>query len=87
MHQFTEEYIFDESLGRQPYSFSIGVKELLFLTVIFSFGFFGFSLCFENVYFSQKDDKIDNLMLHDAEVSSIESIYYLEQIPEESSRS
>ena len=70
MTSVTEDYVFDESLGRYAYSFTLGLKEIMFLLIIFSFGFLGFSLCIEKVYATQNEDKINNVMIHDVEISS-----------------
>lgn len=70
MDQSIENYTFDENLGRYPYSFTLSLKELLFLGIIFFFGFCGFSVCVEKIY-AEKDsqEQIENVTIHNIEIS------------------
>ncbi|NNE27722.1 MAG: hypothetical protein HKN09_12830 [Saprospiraceae bacterium] len=78
MKNYNEEYLFDETLGRHAYSFSLGVKEVLFLSMILFFGFSGFSLCVEKIYASKTDKSIDNITIHQLEVEGQNSISYVD---------
>ncbi len=74
MNQNNEEYYFDESLGRQPYSFTLGLKELLFLGLMFFFGFCGFSVCVEKIYAQKSDNTIEDVTVHNIDISSVEPV-------------
>ena len=78
MENYNEEYFFDESLGRYAYSFSLGVKEVLFLGMILFFGFSGFSLCVEKIYASKTDKSIDNITIHQLELDAQEPLSYVD---------
>ena len=78
MENYNEEYIFDESLGRHAYSFTLGVKEVLFLGIIFFFGFSGFSLCVEKIYATKSDKSIDNITIHQLDVEGQDPISYID---------
>ena len=80
MENYNEEYLFDESLGRYAYSFTLGVKEVLFLGIIFFFGFSGFSLCVEKIYASKSDKSIDNITIHHLEMDGQNPVSYVDAV-------
>ena len=72
MNPITDEKLFDENLGRYPYTFSLGVKEFLFLSMIFFFGFCGFSVCVEKIYAQKSNKSIENITIHDIEITHLD---------------
>lgn len=71
MNQSNDNYIFDENLGREAYSFTLGLKEFLFLSLIFFFGFCGFSVCIDKIYAQKPDKSIKDITIHDIEITSL----------------
>ncbi|MBT8189835.1 MAG: hypothetical protein HKO89_07285 [Saprospiraceae bacterium] len=71
MNQSKDQYIFDEDLGREAYSFTLGLKEFLFLSLIFFFGFCGFSVCIDKIYAQKPDKSIKDITIHEIEISTL----------------
>lgn len=52
---------------------SLGFKEMIFLAIIFFFGFSGFGICVDKIYASnpEVEEHIKSVILHDEAVSTI----------------
>jgi len=52
---------------------SLGIKELIFLAIIFVFGFSGFGICVEKIYAANPEVKqeIESVIVHEEEASII----------------
>jgi len=52
---------------------SLGLKELIFLAIIFFFGFSGFGICVDKIYAAnpEVEQQIESVILHEEDVSQI----------------
>lgn len=52
---------------------SLGFKEIVFLAIIFFFGFSGFGICVDKIYAENPavEDQIESVIIHEEDVSSI----------------
>ncbi len=68
----TDEALHLKYESPEPYTILLGVKEFSLLSIIFFFGFCGFSLCSEIVNMDQLPaEEIDNILIHDMPLSSV----------------
>lgn len=52
---------------------SLGLKELIFLAIIFFFGFSGFGICVDKIYAAnpEMEEQIESVIIHEEDVSLI----------------
>ena len=61
-----------EVLADEPYTFLLGIKEVSLLSIIFFFGFCGFSLCAQIIDAGTiSDDSIDDIEVYDMPLTTI----------------
>lgn len=71
-----DETLSFEKSSEEPYSLSLGIKEFAFLSLIFFLGFTGFSLCLEKIYKMPDAHKIEEITVHQPNLSAVNSNHY-----------
>ena len=60
------------TLSNDETSFTLGLKELIFLAFILFFGFCGFTVCVDKIYSQDAVKEIESVTVHNRSISSVE---------------